>query len=240
MRRTEVRELLIGASDPEYKVFNDRIANCKAAPSIGVRVPEIRKIARQIVKENWEEFLEDMERIQEDTSLPLMQEEHMLQGMVTGLAKMDDSERVRHLDQWIPGILSWGDCDTSVSDFKFMKKNQEFWYTYLTGYLAGGREFEVRCALVGLMDYFINDDYIDRVLSIFSNTRADAPFYVKMAQAWALSVCFVKYRDKTLAVFQERRMDSWVQNKAIQKCRESYRVSAEDKELLKTCKITKR
>lgn len=239
MRRTEARELLLGAQDPEYKVFNDKIANCKAAPSIGVRVPEIRKIARTIAKGDWEEFLADMESIPENTDLTLMQEEHMLQGMVTGIAKMEDEVRVKHLDQWIPGVVSWADCDTSVSDFKFMKKNQEFWFTYLTGYLAGGREFEVRCALVGLMDYFINDAYIDRVLEIFSDTRADAPFYVKMAQAWALSVCFVKYREKTLAVFEERRMDPWVQNKAIQKCRESYRVSAEDKELLKTCKIAK-
>lgn len=240
MKRIEARELLWQEKDPEYKVFNDKIANCPAVPSIGVRVPGIRKIARKIARDGWEEFLAEMEEIAPDTEPPLMQEEHMLQGMVIGLAKMEDNARAVHLDHWIPGVLSWADCDTSVSDFKFMKKNQEFWYAYLTGYLAGGREFEVRCAIVGLMDYFINDTYIDRVLEIFSDTKADAPFYVKMAQAWALSVCFVKYRDKTLAVFEERRMDSWVQNKAIQKCRESFRVSPEDKELLKTCKIAKR
>ncbi len=240
MRRTEARERLYAAGDPEYKAFSDKITNCDTAPSIGVRVPRIRQIAREIAKDGWEEFLEDMEAAPADAPLPLMQEEHMLQGMVTGLARMEDGARVRHLDGWIPGVLSWADCDTSVSDFKFMKKNQEFWFTYLTGHLPSGREFQVRCALVGLMDYFINDRYIDRVLEIFGATDPADAFYVKMARAWALSVCFVKYREKTLPVFEEGNLDPWVLNKAIQKCRESYRVSAEDKEYLKTCKVTGR
>ncbi|MDO4321974.1 MAG: DNA alkylation repair protein [Lachnospiraceae bacterium] len=291
MNRTEVRDLLLEAADSAYKEFNDKLANCDTAPSIGVRVPEIRRIAKEAVKNGWEEYLSEMEtlaQMEDLAGLPLLQEEHMLQGIVIGSARMTDEARVQHLDRWVPGILSWADCDCSVSSMKFMKKNQDFWFAYNTGWLMkkGGdsgkasliRPFTVRFALVALMQYFINDTYIDRVLELFAfpfgrteanaspvkedgqaadvsrmkenGQAADMPrmkengqaaggddYYIRMAQAWALSVCFVKYRDKTLRLLEERCMDAWVQNKAIQKCRESYRVSAEDKELLKLLKI---
>lgn len=304
MQRTQARNLLLEAADSAYKEFNDKIANCSIAPSIGVRVPAVRAIARQIVKEGWEEYLEEMEKIpplaglfagqseateaqtgaycppsdetggqRGDGEVLLYQEEHMLQGLVIGYAKMSDEQRARHLEQWIPGVLSWGDCDCSVSSFKFMNKNHEFWYTYNLSWLEKGyrrgQPFAVRVALVALMQYFINDSYIDRVLEAFAKPEAflegsggaggetspdscgsapgksgagnsdftpDAAYYIRMAQAWALSVCFVKYRDKTLRLFEEQKPEPWVQNKAIQKCRESYRVSAADKELLKTLK----
>ncbi len=240
MTGNETRDLLLTAADLSYKEFNDRIANWDASLSIGVRVPKIREIAALVVKNGWEEYLEDMGRLYAQGA-PLYHEEHMLWGMVIGKAKMDREQRVRHLDLWIPGILSWGDCDCSVSGFKFMKKDQEFWYGYCTRWLEGGREFEVRFALVALMQYFINDEYIGRVLPLFAGEKAssssDTPYYIRMAQAWALSVCFVKYRYLTWEVFASRTLDPWVQNKAIQKCRESYRISEEDKELLKSLKI---
>lgn len=276
MTRLEVRGALFAEADLAYKEFNDRLANCQTAPSIGVRVPKIREIAKQIIKNGWEGYLEEMEAQcpveglypdQRDTKktdadkaenmdlgfISMYQEEHMLQGIVAGSAPMSLEERVRHLDQWIPGVLSWGDCDCSVSSFKFMKKDQDFWFCYLSKWLVSQREFEVRVALVALMQYFINEEYIDRVMGIFSRDyralfsgrkeagsyekNSEVPYYIKMAQAWALSVCFVKFRDKTLEAFKGQRMEPWVQNKAIAKCRESYRVSKEDKELLKTWKM---
>lgn len=259
MTRERVQVLLAEAADSKYKEFNDKITNCKAAPSLGVRVPDIRKIAKQIVADGWEAYLEEMEALGNlamtnsgnsgnaaaprngcpDIGLPLWQEEHMLQGIVIGCAKMPDQQRIQHLDLWIPGVLSWADCDCTVSSFKFMKKNQAFWFDYLSKWLYSGREFEVRVALVALMQYFINEEYIDRVLEIFARDyreevsfSAGVPYYIRMAQAWALSVCFVKFRDKTWDVFARQSMEPWVQNKAIQKCRESYRVSREDKEFL--------
>lgn len=259
MTRQEALSLLKDAADLEYKEFNDRITNCDTAPSIGVRVPRVREIAAQVVKQGWEEYLAELESVcaerrehadgagqavipAEETvpSAPLWQEEHMLWGIVIGRAKMDQEERVRRLNLWVPGILSWADCDCSVSSFKFMKKDQPFWYDYCVSWLSSDREYVQRFAYVALMQYFINDSYIDRVLEIFRGEEhgfADQPYYVKMARAWALSVCFVKYRDRTLTVFEARTMDSWVQNKAIQKCRESYRVSAEDKALLLQLKV---
>lgn len=237
MTRNEVMDLLTQSADPVYKEFNDRITNCRTASSIGLRIPRMREIAALVVKNGWEEYIAELEAA--DTA-SLYQEEHLLWGIILGKVKLERGERVRYLDRWVPGVMSWADCDSSVSGFKFMKKEQDFWFDYCCSYLAGEKEFEVRFALVALMQYFINDVYIDRLLEIFgaqASSSADTLYYIQMARAWALSVCFVKYRDRTLRLFEERRMDAWVQNKAIQKCRESYRVSPEDKELLKRYKM---
>lgn len=272
MTSAKVRELLQETADEKFKEFNDKLMNCPCVPSFGVRMPDVRKIAQQIIKDGWEEYLEEMENrtVQDcemtdckgnrEASVQIYQEEHILQGIVLGTAEMSREHRVKHLNSWITGVMSWADCDSSVSSFKFMRQDQDFWFQYLCGWLDSRKEFEVRVALVALMQYFIRDEYIDQVLEIFSRDyrasfslvtpesydsvvgtpdkstqasfSAGVPYYIKMAQAWALSVCFVKFRDKTWEVFAKQSMEPWVQNKAIQKCRESYRVSAEDKEML--------
>ena len=231
MTRQQILQQLQSMTDAGYKEFNDRIANCNTAPSLGIRIPALRQLAKEAARDDPASFLDELEGTPE-----LYQEEHTLWGMVIGLAKFDDAERERRLDRWVPGILSWADCDCGNSTLKFMSKDPDRWFAYCAKWLESSREFELRFAIVTLMQYFIREPYIDRLLDIFSADHGDA-YYVRMAQAWALSVCFVKVRDKTLTRFQARTMDPWVQNKAIQKCRESYRVSPEDKELLKTLKF---
>ena len=115
------------------------------------------------------------------------------------------------------------------------KKNQKRMYEFLQSYLVSDREYELRFAAVVLMQYYITEDYIDTVLDWYGKICVDA-YYVKMAVAWGLSVCFVKFRDKTLAFLQNCDIDRFTYNKAIQKIRESYRVSEEDKEMLKEMK----
>lgn len=238
MTRQEVLARLQSRADDQYKQFNDRIANCKTAGSIGVRVPDIRAAAREVSKDGWQEYVKEMEALyrQADGGAPFFQEEHMVWGMVLSQAKLDTQERTEYLDLWVDGILSWADCDCVVSSMKFMKKEQEFWYAYCKRWLKRGQNpFSVRFALVALMQYFIQDAFIDEVLSIFTGDYGE-DYYIKMAQAWALSVCFVKYRDRTCAVLEQGQMNPWILNKAISKCRESYRVSPEDKAYLKTLK----
>lgn len=86
-----------------------------------------------------------------------------------------------------------------------------------------------------LMAYYHDDSYIDDTLQVLNSTRHEG-YYVKMAVAWALQLCFVKQRDKTLILFQHNNLDDFTLNKALQKCRESFRVSTADKELLQSLK----
>ena len=116
-----------------------------------------------------------------------------------------------------------------------MEKYQEESFAYLETYLHSQREYELRFGIVSLLDHFINDSYIDRVLSICEHTRHEG-YYVKMAVAWTLSVCYVKYPEKTRRLLKKNTMDEFTHNKTIQKIRESYRVSREEKEELKSWK----
>lgn len=231
-RREKVLEQMKEHADEKYKAFNDRILNSDCLPTLGIRVPVLRKMAGQIAKDHPEEWLEEL-RVSEDRCI--YQEEHMAMGMVIGYMKGTEEQRKAYLDRWIPGILSWADCDTCVSTFKWMKKNQSVWFDYICGWLFSPHEFEVRFAVVALMDHFMEEGYIDDLLKIYESIENKA-YYVKMAVAWALSVCYIKFPEKTLAFFKENTLDDWVQNKAIQKCRESFRISKEEKEFLNTLK----
>ena len=112
-----------------------------------------------------------------------------------------------------------------------MPKVREF----LSGVLQSGREFELRFCAVMLMDYFIQPPYTEDTIQTLCGIRHDG-YYVKMAVAWALSVCFVKARESALPVLLDGRLDDFTHNKTIQKCCESYRVSNEDKAYLRSLK----
>ena len=228
MDKEEALRELIKNRDESYKAFNDVIANCPDIPTLGVRVPKVRAVAARAGREDPDTYFASVEVCRESMYL----EEHMLWGMAIGYTKNRPAAWYQErLDRYVPGIASWGDCDCGTSTLKFMERDQELWFAYLEKWLKSSREFELRFGIVALMDYYLKDEWIDQALDYFCRPLSEA-YYVRMAQAWALSVAFVKYREKTLERFQTGIKDAWVQNKAIQKCRESRRVSPQDKELL--------
>ena len=97
----------------------------------------------------------------------------------------------------------------------------------------GEKEYELRFAIVCLLDFFINDTYIDEVLELLADVEHDASYYVKMADAWALSICYIKFPQKTEPILERETLDGEIRKKAVQKIRESLRVSKEEKERLK-------
>ena len=130
---------------------------------------------------------------------------------------------------------SWGICDSSCATCHFMKKDQEYWYGYLQKWLKSSREYEIRFGVVCLLDFFINEAYIDAVLEEMKKIHHDG-YYVKMAVAWAVSICYIHFPEKTQKLLKENSLDDWTHNKTIQKIRESLRISKEEKEMLKTWK----
>lgn len=217
--KTELTEL----AEPEYQAFHSRLL-----PGIdgimGVRVPALRKLAQRISKGEWRTYL--------DAGCFDTYEETMIHGMIIGYAKMDPEERTQYFDKFVPQINNWAVCDYCVSTYKFVKNDQNFWADYLMKQLQAGTEYSIRFAVVAFMGYFINDEWIDRVLEIYKGIRHDG-YYVKMAVAWGISMCYVKYPEKTRALLEEKCLDTFTHNKAIQKIRESYRVTKEEKEELK-------
>ncbi|XCP83669.1 DNA alkylation repair protein [Roseburia hominis] len=219
----EIKKELIGLVDTKYRDFHSGLLP-GVENIMGVRIPELRKLARKIARQDWRAYLAEAAC---DTY-----EEIMIQGMVIGYAKMEMEERIRYLDAFAPKIDNWAVCDCCTSTYKFMGQNQEEWFSYCMKQIAIGTEFSVRFGAVSLMDYFINEKWIDQVLSVYDEIHHEG-YYVKMAVAWGISMCYVKFPEKTWKFLEGNHLDTFTQNKAIQKIRESYRVPKEEKEELK-------
>lgn len=230
-----VRQELLGIAEEDYKKFSGNLIPGEER-ILGIRIPKLRAVAKSIVKGNWKKYLDEYEQYKQmerkkngETEGGCYFEEDMLFGMVIGYAKMEITERMEQIRRFLPVISNWSVCDCCCATYKFMKKNQEQWYEFLKEQLASEEEFRIRFALVALLDHFVNAEYIERILEDCEKMKHSG-YYAKMAAAWAISVCFVKFPEKTECFLKENQMDDWIQNKAIQKTRESYRVSKEKKE----------
>ena len=160
----------------------------------------------------------------------------MLQGMLIGLHPQNDSEaNQKELEWFIPKIDNWAVCDICISGLKFIKKDLKAYWDFIKSYTFKDAEFEKRFAYVVMLDYYMNDEYIDEVLDCLIKENSE-DYYVSMAVAWALSVGLVKYYDKTLRAMQKSTLNKINFNIAIQKACESYRISTEKKEELRKLK----
>lgn len=218
---------LFELQDKKYKEFHSSL--CPNVDNIiGVRIPELRKLAKQIAKENPKEFIENPVKKQ-------YYEEIMLEGFVIGYMKATLEEKLHYLDNFIPEIDNWAVCDCTASTLKFIDKYKKEVWEYLQKYINSKKEFEKRFAIIILMDYYLTDEYIDKVLEIYNKIDSDQ-YYVQMGIAWAISVCFVKYREKTRKILDNNNLSTFTHNKSIQKIIESTRVDKETKEELKKLK----
>lgn len=217
-----VREELFKNQDLKYRDFSKKIINnIDGEKIIGVRMPALRKIAKQAYIENAENLCE-------------YYEEKMVKGFAISYKKCGAKEHMDDLKGFVPLIDNWALCDSPCAAFKFTEKYKDEMFDFICSYLDKS-EYETRFAVVMLMDYYLDDKYIDAVLKILMNLKSEY-YYVNMASAWALSVAFVKYREKTLEAFESGRLSDTVMNMAVQKIRDSYRVSKEDKEIVKKYK----
>lgn len=208
--------------DETYKQFHTSLVP-GLTKMMGVRIPILRELAKKAAKEDYYGFIEDFQ--------PEIYEEVMIRGMMIGYAKFSMEEQKRELKKFIPLINNWAVCDSCCTTYKFMKKNQEEWFSFLEPYLNSSQEYKIRFAVVCLLDFFVQEVFIDRILNCFSDIHHEG-YYVKMAVAWAVSVCYVKFPEKTEEFLLKNTLDDFTHNKAIQKIRESYRVSKEEKERL--------
>lgn len=212
-------------ADEQYRKFHGALIPGVKVEFLGVRVPKLRVLAKRITREDWREFLNEYQ----DSNI---YEVIMLYGMVMAEAKCGFEEKLSYVEKFVPRIDNWAVCDIVSGDLKDIKKHQERMYKFLQPYLNSEKEYELRFAVVVLMQYYITEEYIDLVLDWYGKIHHEG-YYVKMAVAWGISVCFVKFRGKTLEFLKNCNIDTFTYNKAIQKMRESCRVSTEDKEMLR-------
>lgn len=226
MTNQEIRTCLEEHSEEKFRKFTSGLIPGSDI-ILGVRIPILRDLAKKIAKEDWRAYLKDAR----DDSY----EEICLQGFVIGYAKADIDEILAYAVTFIPKIHDWSVNDTFCATFKIARKNREKVWDFLMKYKDSPNEFEQRVVAVMLMDHFLVPEYIDRVLTVWDELKHDG-YYCKMGVAWGIATAYAKFPKETHAFLMDNHLDDFTYNKSIQKMIESYRISPEEKEILRAMK----
>ena len=219
--KQNIKQELKTLADNKYKKFHQGL--CPGTENIlGIRVPVLRNYAKKLSKEH--EIDELLKQIDDE-----YYEEIMLQGMLIGLKKDENIQNIlKDIEKFVPKIDNWAVCDVFCGGLKITKKHLEEMWEFLQRYVNSDKEFEIRFAIVMILDYYITDTYLEKDFHIF-NQITSQKYYVQMAVAWAISICFIKYYDKTKDFLEKSSIDKFTYNKALQKAIESYRITDEQK-----------
>ncbi|NLD19831.1 MAG: DNA alkylation repair protein [Clostridiales bacterium] len=233
MTRQGILDRIFGLQDTKYKKFHEGLVPGKDN-IIGVRLPVLRGLAKELLKENSGTSKGLLEVIGDE-----YYEEVMLQGMIIGFQQKIDIENLyEQISNFVPKIDNWAICDSFCSSLKQIKKHKEGTYEYIQRYLKSDKEFEIRFGLVMLLEYYLDEEHLFDIFRISQGIDHEG-YYVRMANAWLISICLVKYYDETKAFMEDCRLDDFTYNKALQKARESLRINSGEKEELNRMKRKK-
>lgn len=192
---------------------------------LGVRIPASRKLAKEIIKENeHKDFL---------NSLPhKYYDENILHSILISEIK-DYDECIKYIDEFLPYVNNWAVCDT-MSPKAFKNKHERLMNDILR-WVDSDQTYTIRFGLKMLMAHFLGNDFKNEYLKIPAKIKSDE-YYINMMIAWFYATALAKQWDSIIVYIENGVLDKWVHNKAIQKARESYRITAEQKEYLKSMK----
>lgn len=247
-----IRDRLEMLSEAEYGRFSSSLL--PGTPNIlGVRLPALRAEARKIaedpdVSEKYPDHILDI-RNDPERRQAVSFEEIMLAGFVTGMMRKPLSEKIPLIRRFVTVIDNWSVCDSFCVTLKPSVRERDGFLPVIRSYALSEKEFESRFAAVMLLDHYVVPEHIDDVLEILGTIRSGT-YYSQMGVAWAISVCFAKFPEKTLAFMEKRRPGDHspggsrdqalfpeTYNKAIRKIIESYRVSDDMKERVRQMKV---
>ena len=219
-------------SNLKYKQFQQKIVKTKY-PIIGVKIPIIRKIASYILKGNAESFL----KVCKDESF----EEIVLKGIVISKLNINFKQRVEIFKQYINLIDNWAVCDIVTGSMKDFSKNKTDGYEYILECMHSDNLWKIRVGIVALISFYVDEKYINKILdhckyisnrfSIIKTSKKSnsSHYYVKMANAWLISVCFAKFPTITKTFLETNIIEDETFKMSMQKIMDSHRVSVEDK-----------
>ena len=210
--------------DIKYKNFHSGLGI--KSEVIGIRTPILKSMAKDISRGNYREFLE------------LLREEYYeeitLYGfIICNIKEMNDS--VKYLNIYKERINNWASCDLFCTGYKIIKRNKEYFWKYINDNIDSDNLWIRRMCFVLILNYYIEEDYLKDIFKLCDGYNIEE-YYVQMAVAWLISICYIKYTSVTLKYIKNNKLDDFTHNKAIQKIRESYMVSSEDKEYLNSFK----
>jgi len=213
----------LAEGNESYAAFNQRIVNTKM-PVIGVRVPDLRRLARELAPDMSAADISKLLTVQNESF-----EYVLLCGLLITHARLDDQTAIDLTKQYLPLVDSWAHIDIFVE--KKRRFAGEIWWDFTLECLQSKAEFTVRYGVVSLMTNFLDEAQVDRVFAALRNVKHDG-YYVEMALAWLYATAAVNFFEKTLAELENRQIDTWTRNKAYQKMRESRRFTPRQQQII--------
>ena len=221
-----IKEELFGYQDKKYRDFQAKlIPNIDSNTIIGVRTPDIRTLAKKMIKEdNYKSFLEELPHT--------YYEENLLHFFIVSLIK-DFNECIKETEKFLPYVDCWpvSDQATPIS----FKKNHDKLLPYIKKWIKSKHIYTARFGIRMLMNEFLDDDFKEEYLLLVASIKSD-DYYLKMMISWFFATSLAKQYDKTIIYLENKKLDKWIHNKTIQKAIESYRITNSQKEYLKKMK----
>lgn len=219
-----IYDMLIEVKDDEYQKFQAKLVpNIPPETIIGVRTPQMRKIAKEVFQsEIRDEFLSDLPH--------KYYEENLIHFFVLAMIK-DFDECVHLVEEFLPYVDCWPVSDQATP--KSFKKNHQRLLPYIKKWISSQHVYTARFGIRMLMNEFLGEDFKEEYLELVASKEGE-DYYLKMMIAWYFATALAKRYDESVKYIENRRLDEWVHKKTIQKAVESYRVTDEHKEYLRS------
>ena len=221
-----IYDRLLKVQDKKYKEFQAKLVpNIDSNTIIGIRTPDMRNIAKELFQSgNYESFLNDLPH--------KYYEENLIHFFVVSLIK-DFDICIKEVEKFLPYVDCWPVSDQASP--KCFKKNHDKLLPYIKKWIKSKHVYTARFGMRILMNEFLDKDFKEEYLELVSSKKGE-DYYLKMMIAWYFATALAKQYDETIPYFENHVLDDWIHNKAIQKAIESFRVTDEHKEYLRTLK----
>lgn len=216
-------------NDNDYKSFNSKIIKSKESEIIGIRVPKMREIAKNIAKCDCLGFLNSADKVSQTRQLT--HEEITIYGLVIGSAKLPFGEMCERIRRFSCLVNNWACCDTAVSSFKQIRKLKEEYKIEIYAFLKSKNPWQQRVGIITLLDHYLSDETYTKYALDTTNSLNSDNYYVQMAQAWLIATALAKFPTVTKEfILADFSLSDTVKKMIVRKVRDSYRISNDDKE----------
>lgn len=201
----------------DLKEIKNKLTTIKRT-KFSICIPDLRDFAKEIARENYQEFF----KVNDFSVYELK----LLHAFVLGYAKDDIHILIQYFEEFIPQVNDWLICDSLCQSFKIARKYPDIFWKFLMKYVHSKAEFESRIVSVCMLSHFLNDEYIDRVISVLDQLYTER-YYSMMGVAWAIATVMAKYPTKCQSYLQSEfcHLDKTTYKKSLQKIKESFRTS---------------
>lgn len=222
-----ITDRLFELQDISYADFQKKLIPDTKYEVIGVRTPDLRKLAKELYgTAEAEGFLKILPHRYFD--------ENQLHAFIISLTKQFDV-CVEQVNAFLPFVDNWASCD-QLSPKVFAKHKTEL-FSHIEKWICSDRTYTVRFAIGMLLQHYLDEDFREKHLEMVAAVKSNE-YYIKMMVSWYFATALAKQYDSAVKYLEDKKLESWVHNKTIQKAVESYRISSETKEYLKSLRLS--